>query len=474
MVINVVWPILLIIPLLTAVPFLLVANPIESTESYIIVLNPNISPRLMAAGINVQIENQYDNVFNGFSADLTYTELKKLQLDPRIKFIQKDIPMSIDEQVVPTGIARILSTHNGTGYVSTARVIVMDTGVDPTHPDLNVVGGKNFVGGEPSDAWQDVSGHGTHVAGTIAACDNGIGVIGVSPCAEIYSYRVLDENGSGHLSTIVRAIDDILLTPDAFDVVNLSLGGGVPTPPDDNCGLDDGDTLHMAICALYDANITIVVSAGNSDRDAKFQIPAGYDDVVITVSALADSNGTPGLPHDPFIPPCSTGFEVDDSLATFSNYGLVVDIIAPGCSILSTCMGNTYCHKSGTSMSAPHVTGWVAEYISAYGKPRNVGEMELLKSHMLNEAFPAKSVNGWRIVTDKDVIHEPLLSASLPIIIPADTFPITVNLPFGYTTWFFDDGDGNTIIVIKTKVTLAIIINENGETLFYGDLKHGN
>ena len=239
-------------------------------------------------------------------------------------------------------------------------VAVIDTGVDFDHPDLNVytAGATNCSTATTAD---DGNGHGTHVAGTIGALDNRIGVVGVAPGARIWPVRVLNDAGSGTWSAVICGIDYVTAHASEIEVANMSLGGG--GADDGNCGNTNGDAMHQAICRSVAAGVTYVVAAGNSAADASTFVPAAYDEV-ITVSALADFDGKPdGLGA------ATCRSDLDDTFASFSNYGDDVDVVAPGVCIKSTWMGGGYSTISGTSMASPHVAGaaalWEATHAGA-------------------------------------------------------------------------------------------------------------
>ena len=163
-----------------------------------------------------------------------------------------------------------------------------------SHPDLktNIIANKSCVSGAKNG--NDDNGHGTHVAGTIAAIDNSIGVVGVAPEAKLIAVKVLNRNGSGTWSSVICGIDWVTANAVKYNikVANMSLGGSGSS--DNNCGYTNNDPLHKAICKSRDAGIVYAVAAGNETNSTNISVPASYNDTVITVSALSDSDGVPG------------------------------------------------------------------------------------------------------------------------------------------------------------------------------------
>lgn len=326
----------------------------------------------------LDITHRYERVLKGLAANVPASRLEALKRDPRVAFVSEDREVHIaalepqshkgirvpagtkQPQTSPTGIRRI-GAGTGTNTGAGVGVAVIDTGIDLSHPDLvaNIASAsKTCVAGTRSA--KDDNGHGTHVAGTIAAVNNSIGVVGVAPDATLYAVKVLNRNGSGTWSSVICGIDWITAnaTTLGIKVANMSLGGSGTS--DNNCGATNGDALHSAICNSVAQGVTYVVAAGNSGADAVGFVPAAYDDAVITVSALADSDGAAGGSGS------STSYGADDTFATFSNFGAPVGLGAPGVSILSTWRGGGYKTISGTSMATPHVSGAAALFIASH------------------------------------------------------------------------------------------------------------
>jgi subtilisin family serine protease len=257
-------------------------------------------------------------------------------------------------QTLEWGVNRIdadlaWATSRGTGV----KVCVIDTGIDKDHPDLvaNLKGGVNFVWQKgrlnPSN-WDDDDGHGTHVAGIIAAADNTIGVVGVAPEAWLYAAKVLNKQGSGYVSDVIAGIN--WAVNNGMQVANMSLGTSA-----------DIQSLHDACDTAYARGIVLVGAAGNSgDGDAttnEVEYPGAYSSVIAV--AAADSA---------------------DQVAAWSSSGPQVELAAPGVSIRSTYMGGGYKILSGTSMAAPHVSGTAGLVIKAVPGITAVGVRQRLDS----------------------------------------------------------------------------------------------
>ncbi|HHW14493.1 MAG TPA: S8 family peptidase, partial [Firmicutes bacterium] len=223
---------------------------------------------------------------------------------------------------VPWGIARIgapaLWQQSPSTTGAGVKVAVLDTGIDLNHPDLspNLAAGVNIL--NPRRPASDDNGHGTHVAGTIAAALNGLGVVGAAPQARLYPVKVLDRNGSGRLSDIVKGLE--WCVQQGIQVANLSLGS-----PEGNA------TFAEAVARAAAAGVVVVAAAGNTGPGPDtLGYPARYPE---TIAVGATTRG--------------------DAVAGFSSRGEELDLVAPGDLILSTWLNGTYQELSGTSMAAP-------------------------------------------------------------------------------------------------------------------------
>jgi subtilisin family serine protease len=276
----------------------------------------------------------------GFSAAMPQAVAERLAQDPRVLIVEKDGPVHLifpveesrpgasarpggggsGTQTTPWGITRVGGAGDGTG--KTAWII--DTGVDLANPDLNTSKACHtyFAGTSPDDG----NGHGTHVAGTIAAKNNTIDVVGVAAGAYVCSVRVLGNSGSGSWEGVINGINYVAAHGGSGDVANMSLGG-----------TGTNATLENAVSSAAQKGIKFVIAAGNDGVDANTNTPARVNGSnVYTISAV-DSK---------------------DCMPSWSNWGNPpVDYAAPGVSILSLRRGGGTTTMSGTSMAAPHAAG---------------------------------------------------------------------------------------------------------------------
>jgi subtilisin family serine protease len=330
-----------------AVPACLLSLPAQAgngggPESYIVVLKDAVDPAAVANlhsnRYGARVDAVWGHALHGYAAVIPNERVAALRADENVKYMVADGEASIQAQTIPYGIDLVNADSsstlagNGSGAVGGVNVYVIDTGVDSSHPELNVVNFVSFAKGAGKNT--DCNGHGTHVAGTIAARDNTDGVVGVAPGAPITAVKVLNCNGSGQWSWIISGIDWVTAYHGANAVANMSLGGGA------NQAVDDAVRRSVASGVFY------AVSAGNSGADACGQSPAraGTTNGIMTVAAI-DSGGNE---------------------ASWSNYGDCVDIWAPGVNVLSTWTGGGYNTISGTSMASPHVTGGGALYLAGH------------------------------------------------------------------------------------------------------------
>ena len=361
--------------------------------------SPGAVAREHAATNGAEVLHVYEHALKGYAARMSDQAAERLAGDPRVRSVQRDREVSIAVQTVPTGINRIdaeLSSTvsgNGSGSVD-VDVAVLDTGIDTSHPDLKVAGGKNCtLVGRIFGSYKDGHGHGTHVAGTIGAKDDVNGVVGVAPGARLWAVQVLNASGAGTTSDVICGIDWVTSRAGTIEVANMSLGGSGSEPAASGCST--GDAQHDAICRSVAAGVTYVVAAGNSAVDAAGSVPAAYDEV-ITVSALADFNGQPGGGA-----PASCRSDVDDTFADFSNHGADIDLIAPGVCINSTWKSGGYNTISGTSMASPHVAGAAALY-----KANNPSASPATVKNALQMAGNLE----WSNADDRDTTKERLLN----------------------------------------------------------------
>lgn len=320
-------------------------------ESYIFVLRKSVNEhntidlsKRLSSKVGKQPIYMFSKTINGFVIDGNEIMAKLLlKNNPEIDYFEKNAIVSVagwtvsgkgnrppgreiePPQVTPYGISRVGGGLDGRGR----NIWIIDTGVDLDHPDLNVGSGTNVLNparGRKKHSPQDDSGHGTHVAGIIAAKDNEIGVVGVAAGSTIHPVKVLDAEGNGTIATVLAGIDYVAQNAQPGDVVNMSL-----------TAQGHYESLHNAMISLANQGVAIAVAAGNYSIDSNGFEPAHIEHPnIFTVSAI----------------------NTTDEFSAFSNWGNPpIDYAAPGEEIISTRLGGGVITYSGTSMAAPHVAG---------------------------------------------------------------------------------------------------------------------
>ena len=293
------------------------------------------APAKVASAHGITTQHVYTSALDGFSATLSGAQLRALRRDSKVVGIEPNQVIHLDTTQSPTpswGIDRIdqrnlpLSnsyTFTATGTGVTAYVI--DTGINPTHPDF---GGRAAVAFDATGGdGIDCHGHGTHVAGTIGSTS-----YGVAKNVQLRGVRVLDCNGFGTTADVIEGVDWVTANSPGPAVANMSLGGGKSA------------ALNRAVANLSNSGVLVAVAAGNSAANACNSSPSS-EPTAVTVAASS----------------------VSDASASFTNFGRCVDLYAPGVSITSTWLGNGTNTISGTSMATPHVAGVAALYKSTFG-----------------------------------------------------------------------------------------------------------
>ena len=312
----------------------------------------------------VRAEAAFGHALQGMAVRLNAAQLERLRRDDSVDVIEaeqdyglvaKSPSTTVSNSVpqsTPWGIAQTQATQsytlagNGSGAVGGVRAYVIDTGIDMANADLNRAGLVNFVGDRKNT---DCNGHGTHVAGTIAASDNSIDVVGMAPGVSVYGVKVLDCTGSGTTTSVIKGIDWVTANAVLPAVANMSLGGGASQLLDD------------AVRNAAAKGVFFSIAAGNSSANACNTSPArigGGSTAGVLVTAATDTN---------------------DTEASFSNYGSCVDIWAPGVSVTSLKVGGGTAVMSGTSMASPHVGGAAALYMGRYPTATSASVVSTLK-----------------------------------------------------------------------------------------------
>ncbi|WP_406181649.1 S8 family serine peptidase [Streptomyces sp. NBC_01006] len=308
--------------------------------SYVVILDASANKEQLAKKYGGELQRTYSSGVNGFSASgMSETEAKRLAADPAVgKVVQnKKFTIKATQDNPPSwGLDRIDQTAktgdkkynypDSAGEGVTAYVI--DTGIRTTHKDFGGRATSGFDAVDNDDKADDGNGHGTHVAGTIAGTAHG-----VAKKAKLVAVRVLDDNGSGTTEQVVAGIDWVTQHHSGPSVANMSLGGGAD------------EALDEAVRRAIASGVTFAVAAGNESADAGQGSPSRVPEAITVASST-----------------------IDDEQSSFSNFGSVVDLYAPGSDITSDWNDSDTGTKtiSGTSMATPHVVGAAAVYLAGH------------------------------------------------------------------------------------------------------------
>jgi hypothetical protein len=345
------------------------------------------------------------------AANVDLTDDMEVTTRRRQKISGRPIREELPRQRIPVWLKRIGATRAlaGIGNHKTRRpfdadVAIIDSGISRKHPDVTPAGGKDC---SRSRTWADGYGHGTGVASILGAKDNRQGIVGLLPGVRLWSVRIFDDAGRGKVSSVLCALDWMAGKRDRrrrgkpfFEGATMSFavifaGRDPSTRP---CGEGRPDVIHKAVCRIVRQGTILVAAAGNYGDAARQRAPAAYPEV-ITVSAMADYDGRPGG-RGRQSQACLVGsaLERDDAFASFSSFGRVVDLIAPGKCIWVAVKGGGYARVAGTSFATPIVLAVALRYRQRFPSARpNQVRMALIRAGR----------RDWRVGTDPDRRHEP-------------------------------------------------------------------
>lgn len=360
------------------------------TEQEVIVVYKNEEGKDKVYDQSVEVNHEFDTI-PAISATVTNADLYQLVKDPNIAYVERNVPVYVTGDFKTTAVPADQNQWNfqavqptkmwDEGYTGAGvKVAVIDTGIF-AHSELSIAGGISTV--DYTTSYSDDNGHGTHVAGIIAAKNNGTGITGVAPDVQLYAVKAIKENREGNLQDVLEGLEWSI--ENDMDIINISLGMDT-----------DSEVLHEMMDRAYNAGIVIVGSAGNSQKDADGNListstytvnyPAKYDSV-IAVAAVNNANVR----------------------GDFSSVGPEVEVAAPGVDVISTYVKSDgtggYAKANGTSQAAPHVAGMIALLMQEYPSMTNAQLREEVRKYAVDLGAPGRDTEyGFGSLTfNKDV-----------------------------------------------------------------------
>ena len=376
-----------------------------ATKRYIIKFKTsNVNRSKVISKHSGHFRKQYKHI-NAAVADMTSQSVASLRKDSNIDYIEQDnIVKASATTLTNWGVADIKAPSSWQSGLTGKgiNIAIIDTGAGP-HSDLLIAGGTNVIAGSATTSYADDNGHGTHIAGIIAAKGSNGGVEGVAPGASIYAVKALDSTGYGYTSDIISGIDWAI--NNKMNIISLSLGS------------DESDiAFESAVNTAYTDGLLIVAAAGNDGNTlgtgTNTEYPANYASV-IAVGAV-DSNNT---------------------RAYFSSTGNKVEVAAPGVNVKSTYLNNSYETMSGTSMATPFVAGDLALLKQKYPDYTNVQLRQLLDTNVTDLGIVGRDfLYGFGLIQAPQYVN----ITTKPIVVV--TPPTVYKIQYGIAT-----GDGISI-----------------------------
>jgi subtilisin len=432
-----------------------VANSIvvttNTTTSQIVMCQNGVDVKAMVKEFGLAPTFIYKYVFNGFAAPMDAATITTLKQDSRIQSVDMDSPVTLCDQTNSTGFARLgiarfpVAHINGTNEPLNVDVAVLDTGIDPNQPDLNIY--TNFSAYESDGS--DQIGHGTAVAGVLCAEDNGYGVVGVAPGVRLWNVQCTGNPPFNSWSFALGGMEFVAQNANQISVVNISFINTTTAP---------WQSIQTAMENLVQAGVVVVAAAGNSTEDLAGPdgVYGSNDDAVpaalpqaMAVSGMDSSLDTNGVSRDIFYTlsnfseiPRTNNPRIGITNFVFSPGG-AIDVAAPAVNILTTGTNGTYITTSGTSFAAPHVAGLVALYIAANGRATNAAGVYAIRQAIINNSLPQSQwmpagklfdpINN--PTGDPDTNPEPLAMPSENWV-PKPFITNAVNTPSGFQAGF--------------------------------------